>query len=69
MISKGIMDTSLERIRAKIAELETKLADLRITDDMIRRSAVTQAEIACNSVEDDHLTGDTVISRSANLAA
>ena len=32
MISKGIMDTSLERIRAKIAELETKLADLRITE-------------------------------------
>jgi hypothetical protein len=32
MISKGIIDTSLERIRAKIAELETKLADLRITE-------------------------------------
>jgi hypothetical protein len=32
MISKGIMDTSLERIRAKIAELETKLADLRIAE-------------------------------------
>jgi hypothetical protein len=31
-ISKGIMDTSLERIRAKIAELETKLADLRIAE-------------------------------------
>jgi DNA invertase Pin-like site-specific DNA recombinase len=26
------MDTSLERIRAKIAELETKLADLRIAE-------------------------------------
>src|ERR1700736_6274755 len=32
MISKGIMDTSLERIRAKIAELEAKLADLRIAE-------------------------------------
>ena len=32
MISEGIMDTSLERIRAKIAELETKLADLRIAE-------------------------------------
>jgi hypothetical protein len=26
------MDTSLERIRAKIAELEAKLADLRIAE-------------------------------------
>jgi ribosomal protein L9 len=32
MTSKGIMDNSLERIRAKIAELESKLADLRITE-------------------------------------
>ena len=31
-ISKGIMDSSLERIRAKIAELEAKLADLRIAE-------------------------------------
>jgi len=30
MISKGIMDTSLERIGAKIAGLEATLADLRI---------------------------------------
>jgi phage shock protein A len=28
-ISKAAMDTSLERIRAKIAELEAKIADLR----------------------------------------
>ena len=31
-ISKGIMDSSLERIRTKIAELEAKLADLRIAE-------------------------------------
>ena len=32
LISKGIMDTSLERIRAKIDELEAKVADLRIAE-------------------------------------
>jgi WD40 repeat protein len=31
-ISKAAMDTSLERIRAKIAELEAKIADLRIAE-------------------------------------
>ena len=30
------MDTSLERIRAKIAELEAKIADLRIAEREIR---------------------------------
>jgi hypothetical protein len=34
-ISKAAMDTSLERIRAKIAELEAKLADLRIAERAI----------------------------------
>jgi hypothetical protein len=29
---KGIMDTSIERIRAKIAELEAKLSNLRIAE-------------------------------------
>jgi hypothetical protein len=32
LTSKGIMDTSLERIRAKIDELEAKVADLRIAE-------------------------------------
>jgi hypothetical protein len=31
-ISKAAMDTSLESIRAKIAELEAKIADLRIAE-------------------------------------
>ena len=31
-ICEGIMDTSIERIRAKIAELEARLADLRIAE-------------------------------------
>jgi Ribonuclease R winged-helix domain len=31
-MSKGVMDTSLERIHTKIAELETKIADLRIAE-------------------------------------
>ena len=31
-MSKGVMDTSLERIHAKVAELETKIADLRIAE-------------------------------------
>jgi ribosomal protein L9 len=31
-MSKGVMDTSLERIHAKIAELETRIADLRIAE-------------------------------------
>src|SRR6202023_4359326 len=35
-ISKATMDTSLERIRAKIAELEAKIADLRIAEREIR---------------------------------
>src|ERR1700736_138160 len=35
-ISKTAMDTSLERIRAKIAELEAKIADLRIAEREIR---------------------------------
>src|SRR5580704_14884910 len=35
-ISKAAMDTSLERIRAKIAELEAKIADLRIAERKIR---------------------------------
>ena len=35
-ISKAAMDTSLERIRAKIAELEAKIADLRIAEREIR---------------------------------
>src|SRR6202040_1782075 len=34
--SKAAMDTSLERIRAKIAELEAKIADLRIAEREIR---------------------------------
>ena len=32
LTSKGIMSTSLERIRAKIDELEAKVADLRIAE-------------------------------------
>jgi hypothetical protein len=32
MISKGIMETSLELIRVKITELETKIFDLRIAE-------------------------------------
>jgi hypothetical protein len=35
-ISKAAMDTSLERIRAKIAELDAKFADLRIAEREIR---------------------------------
>src|ERR1700680_5268543 len=35
-ISKAAMDTSVERIRAKIAELEAKIADLRIAEREIR---------------------------------
>ncbi|PNE09963.1 MAG: hypothetical protein CR217_17095 [Beijerinckiaceae bacterium] len=35
-ISEAAMDTSLERIRAKIAELEAKIADLRIAEREIR---------------------------------
>jgi hypothetical protein len=35
-ISKAAMDISLERIRAKIAELEAKIADLRIAEREIR---------------------------------
>src|SRR5580692_1487465 len=35
-ISKAAMDTSLERSRAKIAELEAKIADLRIAEREIR---------------------------------
>ena len=35
-ISKAAMDTSLERIRAKIIELEAKIADLRIAEREIR---------------------------------
>src|ERR1700736_399982 len=35
-ISKAAMDTSLERIRAKITELEAKIADLRIAEREIR---------------------------------
>ena len=35
-ISKAAMDTSLERIRAKIAELEAMIADLRIAEREIR---------------------------------
>jgi hypothetical protein len=35
-ISKAAMDTSLERIRAKIAELEAKIADLRIAEREIQ---------------------------------
>jgi hypothetical protein len=31
-MSKGIMDTALESIHAKIAELETRIADLRIAE-------------------------------------
>ena len=31
-MSKGTMDTALERIRTKIAELETKIADLRVAE-------------------------------------
>src|SRR2546430_10512813 len=31
-ICEGIMDTSIERIRAKITELEARLADLRIAE-------------------------------------
>src|SRR5271166_3853406 len=31
-MSKGVMDTSLERIHAKIAELETRIAGLRIAE-------------------------------------
>lgn len=31
-MSKGIMDTALENIHAKIAELETRIADLRIAE-------------------------------------
>jgi hypothetical protein len=31
-LSKGIMDTALERIQAKIAELETKIVNLRIAE-------------------------------------
>src|ERR1700719_1181262 len=34
--SKAAMDTSLERIRAKIAEVEAKIADLRIAEREIR---------------------------------
>ena len=32
LTSKGIMDTSVARIRAKISELEAKVADLRIAE-------------------------------------
>jgi hypothetical protein len=32
LISKGIMDTSLERIRTKISELEAKITDLRTAE-------------------------------------
>src|ERR1700730_10427685 len=35
-ISKAAMDTSLERIRAKIIELEAKIADLRIAEREIQ---------------------------------
>src|SRR5208337_1146972 len=35
-MSKGVMDTPLERIRTKIAELETKIADLRIAEREIQ---------------------------------
>src|ERR1700730_5598926 len=35
-ISKAAMDTSLERIRAKITELEAKIADLRIAEREIQ---------------------------------
>src|ERR1700730_16937512 len=35
-ISKAAMDTSLERIRAKIAELEAKIVDLRIAEREIQ---------------------------------
>jgi hypothetical protein len=35
-ISKAAMDTSLERSRAKITELEAKIADLRIAEREIR---------------------------------
>ena len=31
-MSKDVMDTSIERLHAKIAELETKIADLRIAE-------------------------------------
>jgi hypothetical protein len=36
LISKGIMNTSIERIRAKISELEAKVADLRIAEREIQ---------------------------------
>jgi hypothetical protein len=36
VISKGIMDTPIERIHAKIAELEAKIADLRIAEREIQ---------------------------------
>ena len=39
------MDTSLERIRAKIAELEAKIADLRIAEREIpgaRKASITE---------------------------
>jgi len=35
-MSKGVMDTPLERIHTKIAELETKIADLRIAEREIQ---------------------------------
>jgi hypothetical protein len=35
-ISKAAMETSLERIRAKIIELEAKIADLRIAEREIK---------------------------------
>ena len=31
-MSTGVMDTPLERIHTKIAELETKIADLRVAE-------------------------------------
>jgi hypothetical protein len=39
------MDTSLDPIRAKIAELEAKLADLRIERELVALRTGTGAEI------------------------
>jgi len=40
------MDTSIERIRAKIAELEAKLSNLRIAQVLGEHGALPVAEIA-----------------------
>nr|WP_322847432.1 hypothetical protein [Methylocella tundrae] len=48
-MSEGVMDTSIERIHAKITELETKIADLRIAERellALDESSARQAPVA-----------------------